>query len=409
MTFFAEWILNRLVANIDANGGSDVPSLSFVTGGEIEFAPETPIRAGYTFAGWSTTQGGEVISFPYFPTATEDMTFYAKWTLVIIYHSVNFDSTGGSFVERIIFAEDTPIEYAPWDPEREAYTFAGWSATENGEVISFPYTPAEKADITLYAKWAPILNYYSLYFDPMNGSDVQRISFTQGIPIESAPEEPVLENYTFEGWSETQEGKVVSFPYTPTSTGNVVLYAKWSLTSFFVNFNSNGGSAVAALPFLPGWLDIDKAPAMPTRQGYRFAGWFKAGSASEVTFPYSPGVTENITLYAKWTVLNLKAAATVKPTISGTAKIKSKLTAKPGTWTGAPAPKLSYQWFSCTKAVTAATATVPKTCKALTGKTSTTLTLATSDKGKYIAVRVIGTSTSTSATIWLSKSTTAVK
>ena len=374
MTLYAEWILNTLVANIDANGGSDVPSLNFVAGGEIESAPETPIRAGYTFAGWSTTQGGEIVSFPYFPTATEDMTFYAKWTRDIIYHSVNFDSTGGSFVERIIYAEDTPIEYAPWEPEREAYTFAGWSATENGAVISFPYTPAEKADITLYAKWAPILNYYSLYFDPMNGSDVQRISFTQGIPIESPPEEPVLENYTFEGWSETEDGQVVSFPYTPTSTGNVVLYAKWSLTSFFVNFNSNGGSAVAALPFLPGWFDIDKAPAMPTRQGYRFAGWFKAGSASEVTFPYSPGVAENITLFAKWTAINLKAAATVKPTISGTAKIKSKLTAKPGTWTGAPVPKLAYQWFSCTKAVTAATATVPKTCKALTGKTSTTLT-----------------------------------
>jgi uncharacterized repeat protein (TIGR02543 family) len=337
------------------------------------------------------------------------MTFYAKWTLVIIYHSVNFDSTGGSFVERIIYVEDTPIEYAPWDPERDGYTFAGWSATENGAVISFPYTPAEKADITLYAKWAPILNYYSLYFDPINGSDVQRISFTQGIPIESAPEEPVLENYTFEGWSETQDGKVVSFPYTPTSTGNVVLYAKWSLTSFFVNFNSNGGSAVAALPFLPGWFDIDKAPAMPTRQGYRFAGWFKAGSASEVTFPYSPGVAENITLFAKWTVINLKAAATVKPTVSGTAKIKSKLTAKPGTWTGAPAPKLAYQWFSCTKAVTAATATVPKTCKALTGKTSTTLTLASTDKGKFMAVRVTGTSSGSSATIWLSKSTAAVK
>jgi uncharacterized repeat protein (TIGR02543 family) len=409
ITLYAKWIPNTLVANVEANGGSDVPALIFVTDGEIESAPETPTRAGYTLAGWSTTQGGEVISFPYYPTATEDITLYAKWTLDTIYHSVNFDSTGGSFVERIIYAEDTQIQYAPWEPEREGYTFVGWSTTENGEVISFPYTPAVNADITLYAKWAPIINYYSLYFDPTNGSEVERISFAQGTPIESAPEEPVLENYTFEGWSETEDGQVVSFPYTPTANGNVVLYAKWSLTTFFVNFNSNGGSAVAALPFLPGWLEIDKAPALPTRQGYRFAGWFETGSASAVTFPYSPGVAKNITLYAKWTAINLKAAATVKPTISGTAKVKSKLTAKPGTWTGAPAPKLAYQWFSCTKAVTAATATVPKTCKALSGKTSTTLTLATADKGKFIAVRVTGTSTATSATIWLSKSTAAVK
>jgi uncharacterized repeat protein (TIGR02543 family) len=409
ITLYAKWIPNILVANIDANGGSEVPSLIFVTDGEIESAPETPTRAGYSLAGWSTTQGGDVISFPYYPTATEDITLYAEWTLDTIYHSVNFDSTGGSFVDRIIYAEDTQIQYAPWEPEREGYTFVGWSTTENSEVISFPYKPVVNADITLYAKWAPIINYYSLYFDPTNGSAVERISFAQGSQIESAPEDPVLENYTFEGWSETEDGKVVSFPYTPTSNGDVVLFAKWSLTTFSVNFNSNGGSPVAALSFLPGWLDIDKAPAMPTRQGYRFAGWFEAGSASEVTFPYSPGVTENITLYAKWTLINVKAVATVKPTISGTAKVKSKLTAKPGVWSGAPTPKITYQWYSCTKAVTAATSTVPKTCKALSGKTASTLTLASTDKNKFIAVRVTGTSVGTSVTIWLSKSTTAVK
>jgi hypothetical protein len=35
--------------------------------------------------------------------------------------------------------------------------------------------------------------------------------------------------------------------------------------------------------------------------------------------------------------------------------------------------------------------------------------LATADKGKFMAVRVTGTSTGTSATVWLSKSTAAVK
>ena len=408
ITLYAMWIPNTLVVNLDTKGGSEVPALSFVTGGEIESAPETPTRDGYTLAGWSASDGGDVVSFPYYPTATEDITLYAKWTLDIIYHSVNFDSTGGSFVERAIYAEGTQIQSAPWEPEREGYTFAGWSEAENGEVISFPYSPAENVDVTLYAKWTLIVVYYSLYFDSMGGTDVERISFTQGTSIESAPEEPARVDYTFDGWSETDGGEVVSFPYTPSANRDIVLYAKWSLTPYFVNFNSNGGSAVSAKSFFPGG-EVWAAPASPNRQGYRFAGWFEPGVESEITFPFSPSVAENITLYAKWTLINLKAAATVKPTISGTAKVKSKLTAKPGVWTGAPTPKITYQWYSCTKAVTAATSTVPKTCKALSGKTASTLTLASTDKNKFISVRVTGTSVGTSATIWLSKSTTAVK
>ncbi len=408
ITLYAMWIPNTLLVNIDTKGGSEVPSLYFVTGGEIESAPETPTRAGCTLAGWSATDGGDVVSFPYYPTATEDITLYAKWTLDIIYHSVNFDSMGGSFVERVIYAEGTRIQSAPWEPEREGYTFAGWSETENGEVISFPYTPAENVDITLYAKWTPIVIYYSIYFDSRGGSDVERISFAQGTQIESAPEEPTREGFTFEGWSETDGGELVSFPYTPTTNGDIVLYAKWSLTPYFVNFNSNGGSAVAALSFFPGG-DVWATPAKPSRQGYRFAGWFEAGGESEIAFPFSPSVAENITLYARWTLVTVRATATFKPTISGTAKVKSKLTAKPGIWIGAPTPKITYQWYSCTKAVTAATATIPKTCRALSGKTSTTLTLASTDKSKFIAVRVSGISAGTLGTVWLSKSTTGVK
>jgi hypothetical protein len=45
----------------------------------------------------------------------------------------------------------------------------------------------------------------------------------------------------------------------------------------------------------------------------------------------------------------------------------------------------------------------------LSGKTASTLTLASTDKNKFISVRVTGTSVGSSATIWLSKSTTAVK
>ena len=62
----------------NSNGGSAVAAAEF--GGSISAAPTAPTRAGYTFDGWSATDGGDVISFPYTPTASGDITLYAKWT-----------------------------------------------------------------------------------------------------------------------------------------------------------------------------------------------------------------------------------------------------------------------------------------------------------------------------------------
>jgi hypothetical protein len=96
------------------------------------------------------------------------------------------------------------------------------------------------------------------------------------------------------------------------------------------------------------------------------------------------------------------------PTVSGTAKVSKTLTANQGTWTGYPTPALTYQWYSCTKTVTVAKASVPSTCKKITGATKSKLKLANAQKGKFIAVLVTGKGTGTTATRWLSKSTTKV-
>ena len=68
------------LANYDSNGGTSVASGVFVNGGVILDVPADPIRTGYTFAGWSATDGGSTITFPYTPGVTNDITLYAKWT-----------------------------------------------------------------------------------------------------------------------------------------------------------------------------------------------------------------------------------------------------------------------------------------------------------------------------------------
>jgi hypothetical protein len=75
-------------------------------------------------------------------------------------------------------------------------------------------------------------------------------------------------------------------------------------------------------------------------------------------------------------------------TISGKDKVGQKLTANPGKYTGSPAPTYSYQWYACSKNVPNARVSVPSVCSKIEGATSSSLTLASAQVGKFISVSV---------------------
>jgi hypothetical protein len=108
-------------------------------------------------------------------------------------------------------------------------------------------------------------------------------------------------------------------------------------------------------------------------------------------------------------VADLRAFTAVKPRITGTATSGRTLTAAKGTWSGYPSPTFTYRWYACTTVVSAASATVPSTCKKIAGATRSTFKLTSAQRGKYVAVFVTGKSLRTTATSWLSKTTSKVK
>jgi len=62
----------------NSNGGSPVSAVGFTTGGTLS-APNAPTRDGYGFAGWSRSDGGAAVVFPYSPGGTSDVTLFSKW------------------------------------------------------------------------------------------------------------------------------------------------------------------------------------------------------------------------------------------------------------------------------------------------------------------------------------------
>jgi len=95
------------------------------------------------------------------------------------------------------------------------------------------------------------------------------------------------------------------------------------------------------------------------------------------------------------------------PTVSGTTTVGKKLTAKPGTWSGTTPISYAYQWYACTSKV-AASATLSGTCTAIPLATSSTFTLAASQRTKYVMVRVTATN-SVDTAVHYSAATNAVR
>ncbi|MDR6553182.1 InlB B-repeat-containing protein [Paenibacillus qinlingensis] len=117
------------------------------------------------------------------------------------------------------------------------------------------------------------------------------------------PQAPTRANYNFVGWfDETYANK---FDFSKAVEADTVLYAKWQpvIQSFTVAFNSNGGTAVAAIADLASGATIAK-PADPTRSGYAFEGWYTNGALQNAFNFATDVITQSITLYAKWTALD---------------------------------------------------------------------------------------------------------
>jgi hypothetical protein len=103
--------------------------------------------------------------------------------------------------------------------------------------------------------------------------------------------------------------------------------------------------------------------------------------------------------------VQMRAAATVRPSVTGIAKVGKTLTAVKGTWTGAPTPSPTIQWYSCETRVTKTKSAVPGNCTRIAGATGLRYTLKAAQENKFVTVAVTAISGSTTPTIWVAIST----
>jgi uncharacterized repeat protein (TIGR02543 family) len=111
---------------------------------------------------------------------------------------------------------------------------------------------------------------------------------------------PETQGYTFMGWYDNPnfEGNIVE-AITPKLSVSRSYYAKWEVNLYTITWETLEGGDIEETKIA--YLNTITLPTNPTKEGYTFSGWYQD---SGLTTPFSSTKmpSQNITLYAKWTI-----------------------------------------------------------------------------------------------------------
>jgi uncharacterized repeat protein (TIGR02543 family) len=237
-----------------------------------------------------------------------------------VYHTLAFDSQGGTAVEPITAEEGTEVS-EPAAPTKEGQVFLGWhDAASGGTAYSWPHTLA--GDATLYAQWQeapPQPSSFTVTFDK-NGGDVDAVPATKTVTspattVDALPVRPTRDGHAFTGWNTAADGSGTPFAASTPVSGDIRVYAQWQEDtepgSFTVTFDKNGGDADAVpttKTVTSPATTIDALPVPPARTGYRFADWNAEADGSGTVFAATTPVNANARVYAQWTPVSYTVA-----------------------------------------------------------------------------------------------------
>ncbi len=308
LTLYAKWEAQTYTITFISNGGTAI-NHQIVAFRECATRPVSPEKKGYVFAGWYKDEELQH-EFDFVNTMiVKDHCLYARWeeesseeNTFIVY----FNSKDGSYVPNLYNVLSGSKIKKPSDPVRIGYTFLGWYKDTHGtltEKFNFEEDTIT-ANTTLYARWER--NKYTLSFVSNGGTQVEE-QMVNAMDYAVRPVSPKRDGYIFIGWYSDAELKHEFDFVNTTILKDYTLYAKWELGSesedrFKVYFNSKGGSAVPTLENIAYGSKIEK-PEDPVRDGYTFLGWYKDEQGALVDrFDFTKDtITEDITLFAKWT------------------------------------------------------------------------------------------------------------
>ena len=253
-----------------ATTGEEYEALSYA-------ATELPDRANYTFGGWYTNQNCAEETAYETDTLMTSLDLYAKWVpnnfeVSYFYQNEQGNATQFGGIDTYAFGTDVTVRTA--HPEKEGYTFTGWTNIANIVTVDADgkFTmPAQ--DVRFDAQFS--INQYHVTYkvDGKDYGNTETYVFNSDVAIRPVP---TKEGYTFSGWKiGDKDAENFKMP-----AHDVTIEGTFAINCYTVTYKVD--TEVVGTDVYDFNSDV-VIRDVPTKEGYTFTGW-KIGTADAENF-----------------------------------------------------------------------------------------------------------------------------
>ncbi len=314
ITLIAKWAINTVsdTVKISPSGGGTV-SPNPITGQENTAISTTATPAtGYNFKHWRYNNSSASGGYSESTTNPLKITITGKRDITAVFelksYTVTWNANGGTVSPASTTKTHGSTLGTLPTPTRAStaeysYTFAGWfTAASGGTQISTTTTVTK--DVTYYAHWTATKRSYTATFNGNGGSTPSPSSITKkyNTALGTLPT-CTRTGYTFLGWYTASSGGT-KISTTTVVTKDITYYAQWSINSYTLTFNPNGGTVTSTSKNLE-YNSVYGTLPTPTRASdaqytYTFAGWYTAATGGTQVTAATKMAAKDTTVYAHW-------------------------------------------------------------------------------------------------------------
>ena len=322
VSFTASWVTNTYTVTFNGNGATSgsMQTQNFTYDVAQNLSANQFSRTGYSFKGWAYTDSATTPAFAdkeqvinLTDVDGKNIPLHAVWGAVT--YNILYNEDGGVILDALgSYTTSYTINDAiqlPTNVTKEGYSFTGWQPTQtsgawnNATTYSGTEAAGKHGSVTLKAQWAA--SNYTISYDAAGG-DISSSTYTTSYNVNTSVTLPSARwtGYTFQGWIANDVGNWGESTYGAGKVGtgmfgNVTLTAQWIGITYYVSFNSNGGSGTMRDQSMIYGQEASLNANVFTRNGYTFIGWSTNSAATTAEYE-DKAIVSSLTTYANTSV-----------------------------------------------------------------------------------------------------------